>query len=320
MRRAADEAAAQGFDALVVAPSPDLAYLTGYDPMPLERPTLLVLRPERSPAMLVPELERPLAAGCPGRRRRSSSSGGPTGWTPTRCRGTAPAVRGPRRGRGPALGEPPDRAPGARPGDVAFAPASPVIGRLRAVKDEDELAALRSAAGRAPTRRSGQICGMALPRSARGGDRGRPRGPPRAQRPRPRRLHDRRERPELRLSAPRARRTHDRCRATPSCWTSAASSAGTTRDTTRTVVVGEPPEGFERGLRRGAGGAGGRRATRSRPGVEAQAGRPRRPRRSSTTRATASASSTGPATASGSRCTSRPYIVEGNDWVARARA
>ncbi len=39
MRRTADEAAAQGFDALVVAPSPDLAYLTGYDPMPLERPT-----------------------------------------------------------------------------------------------------------------------------------------------------------------------------------------------------------------------------------------------------------------------------------------
>ena len=62
MRRAAQEAAAQGFAALVVAPSPDLAYLTGYDPMPLERPTLLVLSADREPVMLVPELERPLAA------------------------------------------------------------------------------------------------------------------------------------------------------------------------------------------------------------------------------------------------------------------
>jgi D-alanyl-D-alanine dipeptidase len=66
MRRAAEEAGAQGFDALVVAPSPDLLYLTGYDPMPLERPTLLVLRPQSSPVMLVPELERPLAAASPG--------------------------------------------------------------------------------------------------------------------------------------------------------------------------------------------------------------------------------------------------------------
>ena len=37
MRRAAAEGAAQGFDAVVVAPSPDLAYLAAYDPMPLER-------------------------------------------------------------------------------------------------------------------------------------------------------------------------------------------------------------------------------------------------------------------------------------------
>ena len=51
-----------GLRRVVVAPSPDLAYLTGYEPMPLERPTLLVLRADRDPVMLVPELERPLAA------------------------------------------------------------------------------------------------------------------------------------------------------------------------------------------------------------------------------------------------------------------
>ena len=56
--RAAAGAAQDGLDAIVVGPSPDLAYLTGYDAMPLERPTLLVLRPEHDPALLVPELER----------------------------------------------------------------------------------------------------------------------------------------------------------------------------------------------------------------------------------------------------------------------
>ena len=63
--RAAHETAARELDALVVSPSPDLAYLTGYDPMPLERPTLLVLRPNRDPVMLVPELERAPAAASP---------------------------------------------------------------------------------------------------------------------------------------------------------------------------------------------------------------------------------------------------------------
>ena len=61
MARAAQEAAARGIDAVVVAPSPDLFYLTGYAPMPMERPTFLILRPGLPPSMLVPELEFPLA-------------------------------------------------------------------------------------------------------------------------------------------------------------------------------------------------------------------------------------------------------------------
>src|SRR5512147_2541532 len=65
MARAAAEADRQGFSAVVVAPSPDLAYLTGYDPMVTERATLLVLRPDREPVLIVPELERPLAAASP---------------------------------------------------------------------------------------------------------------------------------------------------------------------------------------------------------------------------------------------------------------
>ena len=54
MRRAADEAERQGFAALVVAPSPDLRYLVGYEPMPLERLTALVIRPGADPTLLVP--------------------------------------------------------------------------------------------------------------------------------------------------------------------------------------------------------------------------------------------------------------------------
>ncbi len=62
MSRAAAGAAAEGLGAIVVGPSPDLAYLIGYDPPPFERPTVLVLRPDRDPMLVVPQLERALAA------------------------------------------------------------------------------------------------------------------------------------------------------------------------------------------------------------------------------------------------------------------
>jgi Xaa-Pro aminopeptidase len=157
MRRAAEEASAQGFDAVVVAPSPDLAYLTGYDPMPLERPTLLVLRVGHEPVMLVPELERPLAADSPG---------GPAielvGWTDAVDPYLEAARLLPSQGRIAVC----DRlwashvlALQGTMGAASFEPASPVIGRLRAVKDDDELAALRRAA-RGADESFRQICTM----------------------------------------------------------------------------------------------------------------------------------------------------------------
>jgi Xaa-Pro aminopeptidase len=144
LRRATAEATAQGFAAMVVAPSPDLAYLTGYEPMPMERPTLLVLRDDRDPVMLVPELEQPLAA--------ASSAGAVVelvGWSDGDDPYTAAAHLLEPQGR-VAVG---DRLWASHvlglqevlPG-LTFEPASPVIGRLRAVKDDDELAALRRAA------------------------------------------------------------------------------------------------------------------------------------------------------------------------------
>ena len=55
-----------GLDGLLVAPGPDLAYLMGHAPPPLERLTMLVLVPGRDPILVVPSLERPLAEIAPG--------------------------------------------------------------------------------------------------------------------------------------------------------------------------------------------------------------------------------------------------------------
>ena len=61
LARTALMAGSNGVDALVVAPGPDLVYLTGYDPPPLERLTALVVRPDADAVLIVPTLERPRA-------------------------------------------------------------------------------------------------------------------------------------------------------------------------------------------------------------------------------------------------------------------
>lgn len=242
MARAADEAARQGFDALVVPPSPDLAYLTGYDPMPLERPTLLVLRPGVEPVMLVPELERPLAASSPG--------GGAlelVGWIDGVDPYAVAARLVPPEGN-VAVG---DRLwashvlglQRAVPG-VVLAPASPVIGRLRAVKDDDELVALRRAARAADEafrqvctttfqgRREEEIAGELADLLVRNGharaDFTIVASGPNAASPH----HE----PGGRTILPRDAVVMD----------FGGELAGYYSDTTRTVVVGEPPAGFER--------------------------------------------------------------------------
>ena len=64
--RAARATADAGFDALLVGVGPDLRYLTGYEALPLERLTMLVIAPGDDPIRLVvPRLEEPAArAGC----------------------------------------------------------------------------------------------------------------------------------------------------------------------------------------------------------------------------------------------------------------
>ena len=59
--RALEAAEAAGLAGILVSPGPDLAYLTAYAPLPLERLTLLVLSASTDPTLVVPTLERPLA-------------------------------------------------------------------------------------------------------------------------------------------------------------------------------------------------------------------------------------------------------------------
>lgn len=67
MDRAARQAAGAGLAGLLVAPGPDLVWLTGYTPTAVtERLTLLVLAPGRDPVLVVPTLEAPDAERAPG--------------------------------------------------------------------------------------------------------------------------------------------------------------------------------------------------------------------------------------------------------------
>jgi Xaa-Pro aminopeptidase len=65
LRRVAAAAADAGIDALLLTPGPDLRYVTGYDAMPLERLTCLVVPAGDPPFLVVPRLELPAAQASP---------------------------------------------------------------------------------------------------------------------------------------------------------------------------------------------------------------------------------------------------------------
>ncbi|MCZ4100545.1 M24 family metallopeptidase [Streptomyces sp. H39-C1] len=58
-------AAGAGLDALLISPGADLRYLTGYQALPLERLTCLVVPTEGDAFLVVPALERPAALASP---------------------------------------------------------------------------------------------------------------------------------------------------------------------------------------------------------------------------------------------------------------
>jgi Xaa-Pro aminopeptidase len=65
LHRAAGDMAGRGLDALLITPGPDLRYLTGYQALPLERLTCLVLPAQGDPVLIVPALEEAAAKASP---------------------------------------------------------------------------------------------------------------------------------------------------------------------------------------------------------------------------------------------------------------
>ncbi len=65
LARAQQATADAGLDALLITPGADLRYLTGYDALPLERLTCLVLPASGDATLVVPGLERPRAVESP---------------------------------------------------------------------------------------------------------------------------------------------------------------------------------------------------------------------------------------------------------------
>ena len=65
LARAQALAAAQGIDALLITPGPDLRYLVGYDAVPLERLTCLVIPAHGDPVLVAPRLELLAAEASP---------------------------------------------------------------------------------------------------------------------------------------------------------------------------------------------------------------------------------------------------------------
>jgi Xaa-Pro aminopeptidase len=145
LARAGEAVGRAGLDALVVAPSADLVYLAGYDPPPLERLTCLVVRPEAQPVLVVPALERPLAEDAGAGELAELVSWGETEDPYELVRGIV--------GDGVERLGCSDRMWAAHllrlqraMADIRFDPAAEVMGRLRAIKDVQEVDLLKRAA------------------------------------------------------------------------------------------------------------------------------------------------------------------------------
>ncbi|MGH2675571.1 MAG: M24 family metallopeptidase [Actinomycetota bacterium] len=145
LARAADAAGSARLDAVIVGPSADLLYLAGYDPPPLERLTCLVLRPGSEPVLVVPRLEEPLANGTGAAELADVRAWNEIEDPYDLVRGILGAEAGrvgcsDRMWASHLL-----RFQGALP-DTEFVSASRVLGRLRSIKDPQELDLLKRAA------------------------------------------------------------------------------------------------------------------------------------------------------------------------------
>ena len=142
--------AANGVDGLLLTPGAELRYLTGYDALPLERLTCLVLPTEGDAHLVVPKLERPRADESPAAGLGVTIVDWPETADPNAlvARLLATAL-----GKTPARVAVADRmwaiqslALGAALAPATLTPAGPLLRELRMRKDPAELAALRDAA------------------------------------------------------------------------------------------------------------------------------------------------------------------------------
>ena len=135
-------AAQRGIDAVVVTPGADLRYLTGYDAKPLERLTAFLLPAVGEPLLVLPALERSaaLASGVDVDVVSWAETDDPFALVAEQLAGAA-RVAVDDHIWGIRLLTLQDRLPQA-----TFSPAGPLIAPLRAIKQADEVAALREAA------------------------------------------------------------------------------------------------------------------------------------------------------------------------------
>jgi Xaa-Pro aminopeptidase len=134
-----------GVEVLLLSVGPDLPYLTGYEAMPLERLTMLVLPVDGDASLVVPRLEAPRVTEHPDLFTIEpwEETDDPVELVGRLCSGVRTAAIGDRTWSRFLL-ELQARLPG-----TAFRRAGEVIGPLRAVKDNAEIAALRRAAAAA---------------------------------------------------------------------------------------------------------------------------------------------------------------------------
>jgi Xaa-Pro aminopeptidase len=134
--------AAEGVDVLLVSLGADLPYLTGYEAMPLERLTMLVLPVDGDATLVVPRLEAPRVEERPDvfTLRPWEETEDPVAIVAALAGRPSTAAIGDRTWARFVL-DLQQRLPG-----MAWRRASDITGPLRAVKGPDEVAALRRAA------------------------------------------------------------------------------------------------------------------------------------------------------------------------------